>query len=74
VERVKIVEELTVWQEIGQTLSHNLEDIGDGFADFFVWFVSTLPYLLLIAIPVGVVLFVLIRRHRRKAQSQPKAE
>ncbi len=74
VERVEVVEELTVWQEIGQTLSHNLEDIGDGFVDFFVWFVSTLPYLLLIAIPVGVVLFVLIRRHRRKAQSQPKAE
>ena len=69
VERVQIVEELTVWEEIGQTLSNNLEDIGDGFVGFFVWFVGALPYLLLFAIPVCVVLFIIIRRCRRRRKA-----
>lgn len=74
VERVEIVEDLTVWEEIGQTLSNNLEDIGDGFVSFFIWFVGTLPYLLLFAIPVCVVLFIIIRRCRRRRKARRQAD
>ncbi len=50
VERVVVVEEQTMWQEIGTNLKNNFEDIGYGFRQFFIGLISGLPYILLVGI------------------------
>ena len=72
VERVEPVKELTPFEEIAQNLRNNCEDIGAGFVSFFVWFVSALPYLVLLAAAVLIV-WLIIRRRVRKSR-QKKAE
>ncbi|MDR0221733.1 MAG: DUF4349 domain-containing protein [Lachnospiraceae bacterium] len=64
------VEELTVWQRIAAGFTGSLKDIGEGFTNFFVWFVVHIPYLLIFAIIVGAVL--LIVRHSLKTVKNKK--
>ena len=60
VERFVAVEKkLGVWEEIGEKLSDNLYYIGEGFRNFFVWFVTSLPYILIWAVVIVIVLLVL---------------
>ena len=62
---------LTFGERIGVGLRENLYDIGEGFSDFAVWFVTNLPYLLIwAAVIAGIVFLVraLIRRARRKKE------
>lgn len=49
VERVDIVEEQTVWQEIKTNLGRGFEDVGQGCVRFFVFIISSIPYILIIA-------------------------
>lgn len=72
VERVEQVEELSTWEQIGQNLKNNCEDIGNGLTALFIFFVSALPYLALLAVPV-VVTLVIVRictRKNRQNRSQ----
>ena len=72
IDQVKVyteVEEQTVWQRIGTGFKQNLEDIGEGLEDFFVWFVTYSPQLVSFAVVAAVVIAVLRRRNqKRKAQ------
>ena len=45
---------------IGTTFMTSIEDIGEGFGDFIVWFVGNSPYIVVLAIAASVV-FVLVR-------------
>ena len=54
VERVTVVEEQSVWGEIGTNLGNNFASVGDFLVDAFVFIVSAIPYLLLLAF-VGVI-------------------
>ena len=60
VERFVAVEKkLGLWEEIGEKLSNNLYYIGEGFRNFFVWFITSLPYLLMWAVAIAVIVLVL---------------
>ena len=76
VDRLVVVEEpKTVWEEIGTKLSDNLYSIGQGARSFFVWFVTSLPYLLIWAVILGAIAFVLTKTAKRvnKKHSELKA-
>lgn len=63
------VEEQTVWQRIGTGFKQNLVDIGEDAEDFFVWFVTYSPQLVLWAAIIAVAVVLLRRRsQKRKAE------
>ena len=75
VEEVKdltpVVEE-TVWQRIAGGFVESLEDIGNGFVEWGIWFVVHIPYMVIwaVVIVVAVVVVKTIRKKRRaKKQS-----
>lgn len=53
--------ELTTWQRISQGFMESLKNIGIGFKEFFICFIIAIPYLILVAVFVllilGIVLF-----------------
>ncbi len=64
---------LTFGQRITTGLRENLQDIGEGFADFAVWFVTSLPYILIWAVIIVALVFVIraiIRHSRRKKEKK----
>lgn len=64
---------LTFGQRIATGLSENFHDIGEGFADFTVWFVTSLPYILIWAVIIAAIVLIIraiIRRTRRKKEQK----
>lgn len=59
------------WSRMGKGFMESLEDIGDGFVEFFIFLVISLPYLLLLAV-IATVIIVLIKRHKKKAPKKPE--
>lgn len=74
VERVTIVEEQTVFQEIGTNLKRNFESVGHGLERIFVFGVSSIPYLLVIAAYVAVIITIIIICKKRRKKKQLKKE
>ena len=63
----------TFGERIATGLKENLLDIGEGFSDFAVWFVTSLPYLLIWAVVIAAVVLIVravIRRHRKKKEQK----
>ncbi|MBH1940551.1 DUF4349 domain-containing protein [Mobilitalea sibirica] len=60
VERMTPVEEekLTVWKRIGTGFRETTYNISEGFQNFFVWFVVNLPYLIIWAIIITVIILI----------------
>lgn len=69
VERTQIVEEQTIWEEIGTNLVNNVELIGDFFVELFVVVASGLPFLIIIAIVV-IVIIVIVKKSTKKTQKK----
>lgn len=68
VERVTpVTEERTFFEEIQYRLSDNFYDIGQGMRNFAIWFISSLPYLVIWA----VVIIVLVRLVRKFIWKKP---
>ncbi len=65
-------EEKTVWERIGEGFVKSLTDIGNGCKEFFVWFVVSLPYLLLIALIVFVIVRVIMFIAKRQDKKREK--
>ena len=64
---------LTFGERIATGLKENLFDIGEGFSDFAVWFVTSLPYLLIWAVVIAAVVLIIraiVRRTRKKKEKQ----
>lgn len=59
-------EEETVWQRISEGFLDSLISIGDGLKEFFVWFVVSLPYLLLIALVVFCIVRVIMHISKKQ--------
>ena len=61
---------LTFGEKISVGLRENLLDIGEGFSDFAVWFVTSLPYILLwgaiIVLAVWIIRKIVIRHKKKK--------
>ncbi len=74
VERVKpVTEKPTVFERISQRLSDNLYDISEDAKDFFVGFVSGLPYIAIwaVIITVCIVVLKLIFGKNKKKKANP---
>ena len=64
---------LTFGDRIVTGLRENLLDIGEGFADFAVWFVTSLPYILIWAVVIVAIVFIvraIIRSYRKKKEKK----
>lgn len=70
VEKPTVVEEKTIWQEISENLSENTKAIIDDFVELFIFLVSSIPYLVVLAI--FVVPFILIILHFSKKNKKKK--
>lgn len=76
VERMTIVEPETVGDRIGKGLSDNFYEIAEGFKNFIVWFVTSLPYLLIwavIIVAAVLVIRVIIKKAKVKKQKRMEA-
>lgn len=65
------VEEETFWQRIGSGFSESLENLGEGILNFIVFFISAIPYLVLIGAILTV--FLLAFKAARKRRQQKRA-
>ena len=74
VERVSTANEKEgFFKEIGRRLSDNLYNLGTGLRNLAVWFISSLPYLLIFAGCIAVVIVVIRKIHKkRKAKREAK--
>ena len=66
------MEEQTVWQRITSGFKQNLEDIKVRLEDFFVWFVTYSPQLVVLAIVAAVVIATLRRRSKKRREQMAK--
>ena len=72
-----IVEEKTAWQRMGEGFMESLENIGKGIQEFFINFVIALPYLIILFIFVGVIIwfvFFIVKKNNIKRQKQLEAQ
>ena len=85
VQRITPAEPKTVWERISSNLSENMYDIGVGFTNLFVSAVSSLPYLIILAVFVGIVAGIVVAivkssnkkqraRNESAAQNKPQPE
>lgn len=73
VERITQTKQDTVLERISSGLSDNFYNLGQGLLNFFIWFVVSLPYILLLAVIgliVWLVLHISTRRHRKKMEAR----
>ena len=61
------------FKRIGENLKENLTDIAHFFVEFFVWFVSAIPYLIIFGIIGSGIVFVIISL-KRKAKNKRNVE
>lgn len=77
VERVTLPEQEGFLDEVKERLSDNLYDIGEGFREFAVWFISSLPYLLMFAVAAVAVILIIrasVRKRRKKRNTYTGAD
>jgi len=64
---------ITFGERIVLGLKDNLADIGEGFENFAVWFVTSLPYLLIWAVVIAAAVLIiraLIKHHKKKKEQK----
>lgn len=73
VEKEPEPEEKGLWQEISHGFMNSLSSMGQGLRTIFVWFMSALPYLLLLAVVACAVLLIVRLAVRRTSGKPPKS-
>jgi len=77
VERETPAKDRSMWQEIGENLSENVNSIGKACQNLFVYFVSSLPFLLIMAVIALVTLIIIrlaIKKNKRDNKQQIQAQ
>ena len=77
VERITAVENEGAFAKIGRQFSENLSDIGKGLRAFFIWFVSAVPYFVLIGIlgcGIFFAIFGIVRSGKRRRTKRRAAK
>ncbi len=77
VERITAVENEGAFAKIGRQFSENLSDIGKGLRAFFIWFVSAVPYFVLIGIlgcGIFFAIFGIVRSGKRRRAKRRAAK
>ena len=69
VEKVAIVEKQNAWQKIWNNLKNNTQDIISGLVSLFVFFVSAIPYLIILGLLLIVVVVLYKKKKRNKLKS-----
>lgn len=59
----------TFWQRITTGLGDSLESLGNGFVNVLAFLIIALPYLLVFVAP-GIVIWIVVRRKKKKAQKK----
>lgn len=71
-------EEPSLWERIRDGFKDNLEGVGEGLLDVLVWFIVSIPTLVVLAVVVLILALIVrrIRRHRKakKTAKQQKTE
>lgn len=70
-------EEETVWERISEGFTDSLNEVKENFTDFIVGFLSSVPHLLVWAVPLLIVVLVavgLVRSKRKKRNKHAAAE
>ena len=70
VDKPKAVTERTVWQKIGDGFTENAGDMWNGLVNCFIWLITAIPYLIPLALIVGVLM--LLRKLFKKLKSPEK--
>lgn len=70
VERITPQETKGFFAEVRQNLSENLYAIGQGLRSFAIWFLSSLPYILIWLLVIGAAVLVVVLVHRRRRKKQ----
>jgi len=70
VERLTPVEEETTWDKISNGFAESLYNVGMGLKDFFVGLIISIPYLVLWAVIIGVIVFIVFKVRKRRAKKQ----
>ena len=72
VDKPKVVTERTVWQKIGDGFAENTIDLWDGIVAVFVWLLSSMPFLIPLAVSAVVGFKVGKRLKAKKAKNAEK--
>lgn len=77
VERETAVTEETFWQEVSRRFSETLEDVGEGFKTFGIWFLGSLPAIVVWLVILGVIALIVIAiargsRKRRERNAEKR--
>jgi hypothetical protein len=57
VKQLTPVTEQTTWEKISTGFSKSLSDIGIGIRNFFIWLIISLPYLVMVAVIITLLIF-----------------
>lgn len=71
-----IVKELTVWEKISEGFGENFDDVVNDFTNLFVWFLSSIPKLVIFVVFNGTI-FLIVRaivKKNKKKKKEKKAE
>ncbi len=77
VERVEVVGEQSVWQEIGTNLKEGFENVWKFLVRFFVFVISSIPYVLTVAAYVAIVVAIVVicvKRSKKKRSNKKDKE
>ena len=73
VERVEVVGEQSIWQEIGNNLKEGFENVWNFVVRFFVFAVSSIPYVLALGVYVAIVIAIVVacvKRSKKKRNNK----
>lgn len=70
VNRLTVSEQTGIWSQIGVNLTNNFESVGDFLVNAFVFIISSVPYLLLLCIPVAIVFIIIFISRRKKRKDK----
>lgn len=74
-EYTDVSEPETVWERIGEGFSASMKDLGKGFENFFVFIVVNIPYFVLLAAILTVVILLLrLRKNKKAKKSSPNPD
>ena len=66
-------EEPSLWERIWDGFKDNLEGVGEGLLDVLVWFIVSIPTLVVLAVVV-LILVLIVRRIRRRRKAKKAAK
>ncbi len=66
-------EEETVWERVADGFMDSLTNVRDGLVDFFVWFVSAIPYLVVWGVVIALIVLI-IRLMNRRSRKKKEAK